>query len=176
MKEKAFDDWQQFKSEFAEYLPAGEPTKPIISNFLFRGQKNENWGIVSSFDRRKHAPSNASDKLREMQKFYEYLMRFIGSGPTGTGEFEKAARAQHYGVPTRLIDWTQSPYVASFFAFFDAAMDAEIDLNSRIAIFALHLPTFREHSVNSESFKLHDAPNVSNYRQRNQRGNYHCRH
>lgn len=172
MEEKAFDDWLQFKSEFIQFLPKVEPAKPIISNFLFRGQKSENWGIVSSFDRRARTPQSVSGKLLEQQRFYEYLMQFIGIGHTGANDFETAARAQHYGIPTRLIDWTQSPYVAAFFAFFDALLDSELDRNSRVAIYVLHIPSLISHPVAADQFKLHNAPIASNLRQRNQRGRF----
>jgi hypothetical protein len=45
------------------------------------------------------------------------------------------AQAQHYGVPTRLLDWTRHPYVAAYFAAADAL---ERRHDGRLAVWAFN--------------------------------------
>ena len=76
---------------------------------------------------------------------------------------ETAALAQHYGIPTRLLDWTYDLYVALYFGFSDA-----IGKDGNLAIWALnkeHLSFLKpsESAVNVEFITPHYAgnPNLS---------------
>jgi hypothetical protein len=94
-------------------------------SFLFRGQPEGGMRLISSLAR--SLPPGLSDReaLRaERAALDEFLARahFLGAASTILNAAripaltDYWAQMQHYGAPTRLIDWTASPYVAAYFA------------------------------------------------------------
>jgi len=82
---------------------------------LYRGHREESWGLEPVIDRVKHGPLTRLDHERQM--FLEFRRRasaFLTTTPTNDWEF--LALARHHGLPTRLLDWTENPLAALFFA------------------------------------------------------------
>ncbi|WP_058185588.1 FRG domain-containing protein [Terracidiphilus gabretensis] len=53
--------------------------------------------------------------------------------------FDLMSMAQHFGLPTRLLDWTRDPYVAAFFAASELALKPETANKLRLAVWALDI-------------------------------------
>jgi hypothetical protein len=53
--------------------------------------------------------------------------------------FEIAGLAQHYGIPTRLLDWSYDPFIAAFFA-----LKGALNLTGRLAVWYLPTGNLRE--------------------------------
>ena len=169
---KRFRTWNAFKSEFTNFLPgrSEQIEQPRFADYLFRGQMDATWGLGTSFDRA--VPSLVKDRAKEFERwhrFFKYLHRHLGDSLDNLNELEIDALAQHYGAPTRLLDWSLSPYIAAFFAFFDSLRFLQKDTRE-IAVWALHIPSFRLQVGNA--FQLRSAVGPKNFRIRNQLGKF----
>ena len=80
------------------------------SSFAYRGQADAGDDLHTSLGRLGGPPELEGHLLRNFRK---YAQR---TAAPGDSVWNWLAVAQHHGLPTRLLDWTYSPYVAMHFA------------------------------------------------------------
>lgn len=107
------------------------------SGWAFRGEVSAHWPLVSSLTRRLQGfcPDESLWPLREeraLRVFRRKAHIYVSNPAVLTDTFRCLALMQHHGAPTRLLDFTKSPYVAAFFALEDAVDEA--------AVYALNTP------------------------------------
>jgi hypothetical protein len=117
------NNWNTLVS-IADKLDIGDGLQEI---YFFRGQADADWSLKPSLHRSitndglKPLPS--SEELLRVEKvltkkFQEVASNYLPSATLNTtkGLIDWWPLMRHYGVPTRLLDWTASFYVALYFA------------------------------------------------------------
>lgn len=131
----------------------------------FRGQTKSTWGLVPSLFREENmlqgsVPRSEVDMMRRFKQDATVLL-----DPRPTTPHEWLFVMRHNEVPTRLLDWTENPLVAAYFA---VTKEGELAEDGDGAIWALlpielnnkegrqlgnYLPSFEEDQDNLNMFE-----------------------
>jgi hypothetical protein len=127
--------WAEFKEAISELRRSANPASP----YLFRGQESAVWSLDTTMER-----SNLTEPVSE---YYHLILRIKSEIETSTGlrwsdepsypemetlladndslsrtlgnlpHYAYMSYLRHHGFPSPLLDWSQSPFVAAYFAF-----------------------------------------------------------
>ncbi len=126
MEEITIDSWDVFNHLIHD----------LDGDWIFRGQSNSSWPLETSFSRfvseirKLDGISISPVKLYECEldiinEFKRVSPLFLNDSVT-SDVLENLCVMQHYGTPTRLLDFTCSPYIALFFAISEGVSEAAV--------------------------------------------------
>jgi hypothetical protein len=138
--DKTFRTWKDFK-RWAGHHSAASPWT------IFRGQSRANWTLRATLFRH-----GRRDLIRYSLTDVPRLGN-VAAGITGrlfdvTNPIQYGSLlylAQHHGFPTPFLDWSESPYIAAFFAFAD--VDPE-DTRGNVRLFEFQANRWAERMPN----------------------------
>lgn len=87
------------------------------SDFVFRGLSDFKYDLAPTIARFDHYYLDKKMEYHLLRSFRKYSA--IDSDPGKSSLWRQIAIAQHHRLPTRLLDWTFSPFVALHFATYD---------------------------------------------------------
>lgn len=109
--------------EINDYRELFDLINSLEDNFVYRGQSDANWGLESSLERILKDKWCSDDVMKfenySLQEFQSKFHIYDRENIHPSSKLSWLSVMQHYGVPTRLLDFSESPYVALYFALED---------------------------------------------------------
>jgi hypothetical protein len=133
LKPKKLKNWSDFKT-----WASATHSQGVFNSF--RGHGSNNFRLKTTFHRngRTRLERFAHETMPEFTNHAEVSLNAQLQAGIPEDYSTLLGLAQHYGLPTPLLDWTASPYIAAFFAFADALEYSDSRKNeTHIRIFGL---------------------------------------
>jgi hypothetical protein len=148
MEEKILKSWSEFKSTideirriygYHEYTIDTDHSMKFNNTILFRGQQNPNWRLETTLERKSQEIFTvrrylfmATKSLNELESYtgakwnvpdFPDVVEEINKKQSQFGPYlpyyDYLVYLRHHAYPSPLLDWTESPYIAAYFAMCD---------------------------------------------------------
>lgn len=141
MKEISLATWPEFVNKAEEICTARDSLKELqetyVSDLLFRGQENASWELLTTLERASKSQVSLLQYQRTLSAIRPQMETFSNRSwdlpdppvldlgpedhpslyPKNQATYGFMVHVRHHGFPSPLLDGTESPYIAAFFAF-----------------------------------------------------------
>ena len=120
----------------------------------FRGHSDARWQLLPSLFRSACIRLDEEQRCRAEYKRRAYPF-LVGTAREPSDDWDWYFLMQHHGLPTRLLDWTESPLIGLYFAVRDAIADTV----EAAAVWMLDPWWFNEHVASVGNVRLYPPDN-----------------
>jgi len=111
------------------------------SKLWFRGHSEYSFKLLPSILRKKN------ESINEQAIYNEFIRRYPNHSLTHRDSIEWLTLMQHYGMPTRLLDWTSNLLVALYFACEDLENDGALFVYNTYESYSKPISEFLEFQI-----------------------------
>ena len=135
-QEILLSSWSEAKRYFESLLDENRA-------WIFRGHYKAEWPLQPSLERTlSRKPVDLAIENKIITEFRRRAHQYLAATEIPRDLLEWLALMQHHGSPTRLLDWSRSPYISAFIAFEDTFKE-----EGDVAIWAIDSHWLQECSV-----------------------------
>lgn len=136
----SFDEFSRFVEQLSEA-------------WAFRGQANAAWVLNNAIERTDFIQQGNGVEAKFVAEFQRGARNYLSRDQIPEHLIEWLALMQHHGAPTRLLDLTRSPFIASYFAF----EFTPVREDHYVAVWCLHVEHLRAAALEILSHEFGDA-------------------
>lgn len=129
----------------------------LSDNWAYRGQLNARWVLNNAIERTDFIKLKPGIEAEFVAEFQRGARNYLNKDELPEHLIEWLALMQHHGAPTRLLDFSKSPYIASYFAY----EQCHISQENFVGIWAININFLKKKALEILAKEFEDAIRLS---------------